>query len=127
MLIINFSHSLTAANCAEFEALSGQQIERVINVSNQIDVSLPIMPQVEAMIEAAGLSATEWQELPVIINPPSLNYSTAAMLAVLHGRMGYFPAIVRIRPKADRVPPVFEVTEVINLQGAREVARIKRT
>ena len=36
---------------------------------------------------------------PVV--PPALNFITAVLLAELHGRMGYFPAIVRLRPVAE--------------------------
>jgi hypothetical protein len=48
------------------------------------------------------------------------------LLAELHGRMGYFPAIVRLRPMPESVPPRFEVAEVINLQAVREHARLSR-
>lgn len=57
---------------------------------------------------------------------PSLNFIAAVLLAELHGRMGYFPTIVRLRPVADATPRRFEVAELIDLQSVRDVARIKR-
>jgi hypothetical protein len=48
------------------------------------------------------------------------------LLAELHGRCGYFPAAVRLRPVPDSVPPRFEVAEIVNLQAVREKARGRR-
>jgi len=47
-------------------------------------------------------------------------------LAEGHSRIGYFPAIVRLRPLADSLPPRFEVAEIINLQAVRDLARQQR-
>ncbi len=52
-----------------------------------------------------------------------LQFCRPTLLAELHGRMGYFPAIVRIRPVVDSLPPRYEVAEIINLQNVRETAR----
>jgi hypothetical protein len=78
------------------------------------------------MIDHAGLTSEEWQTKPILINLPSLNYSAAIMLALLHGRMGYFPAILRLKPEPGIIPPRFEVAEILNLQEIREKARNKR-
>jgi hypothetical protein len=47
-------------------------------------------------------------------------------LAELHGRMGYFPPILRLRPVEGAIPPRFEVAEIINLQALRDAARKER-
>ena len=47
-------------------------------------------------------------------------------LAEGHSRIGYFPAIVRLRPLAGSLPPHFEVAEIINLQAVRDQARLRR-
>jgi len=78
------------------------------------------------MADRAGLTPEEWQTLPIIVNPPSLNFSAVTLLAELHGRCGYFPAIVRLRPVPGSLPTRFEVAEIINLQVVREKARVKR-
>jgi len=78
------------------------------------------------MLDRTGLTSVEWQTKPLLVNLPSLNYSAAAMLAQLHGRMGYFPSILRLRPVTDSIAPRFEVAEILNLQAMRERAREKR-
>jgi len=44
----------------------------------------------------------------------------------LHGRMGYFPAVLRLRPVADAALSRYEVAEIMNLQSIRETARKMR-
>jgi len=48
-------------------------------------------------------------------------------MAELHGRMGYFPPLLRLKPVAGSVPPRFEVAEILDLQTARDEARRKRS
>jgi len=72
------------------------------------------------------LSPDEWQTASLLVNPPSLNFITALVLAEIHGRTGYFPPIVRLRPVKDALPPKYEVAEVLNLQKVRDEARSER-
>ena len=44
-------------------------------------------------------------------------------MAALHGLMGYFHPIVRLKPIPESIPPRFEVAEIINLQWLKN--RIK--
>jgi hypothetical protein len=81
---------------------------------------------VAVLVERAGLSPAEWQTLPLLINPPSLNFIAVALLAELHGRCGYFPAVLRLRPVEGSLPPQYEVAEVLDLQVIRDSARQKR-
>jgi hypothetical protein len=126
MILLNFSHPLTPAQLTQLEALTGARVERMIAVPAQFDTGQPFVPQVEAMLAQVQLTAEEWQTMPLLVVPPALNFITAVLLPELHGRMGYFPAIVRLGPVADSVPPAFEVAEVINLQAVREAARLHR-
>ena len=64
--------------------------------------------------------------MPLVVNLPGYAPAVAVLLAELHGRMGYFPAIVRVRPVGGAVPPRFEVGEVLNLQAIRVEARKQR-
>jgi hypothetical protein len=84
------------------------------------------VPQVVVMADQCGLSPAEWQTLPLLVNPPSLNFIAVALLAELHGRCGYFPAHLRLRPVPGSVPPRYEVAEVMDLQAVRDGARRKR-
>jgi len=126
MILVNFSHPLSADQMKQLETLLGAPIERIIEVHSQIEPALPLGPQVSAMADQAGLSAEEWQNAPLLINPPSLNFSAVLLIAELHGRMGYFPACVRLRAVNGAIPPRFEVTEVLNLQSQRDAARRRR-
>ena len=127
MILLNFSHPLTPQHLRQVEVLTERQIDRVIEVPSQIDPQQPLAPQIAAFVDQTGLSPTEWQTLPLLINPPSLNFIAIVLLAELHGRCGYFPAHLRLRPAQNSLPPQYEVAEVLNLQALRDTARRKRT
>lgn len=126
MLIVNFSHPLTPAQLEQVTDLTGESVLRVINLPVQFDNQQPYLPQLQALMEDLPLSTEELQTLPILLNPPSYNFITALLLAELHGRMGYFPSIIRIRPVEGSLPPRFEVAEILNLQAVRERARQTR-
>lgn len=126
MVVINFSHPLTQEQVAQAEALTGQKVERVVEVRAQFDHEQSFAPQVRALVDQVNLTAEEWQTDPLLVNPPSLHVIAAALLAELHGRMGYFPSILRLRPVAGSNPPQFEVAEILNLNDIRERARAAR-
>jgi hypothetical protein len=126
MILLNFAHPLTREQIAQIEDLSCQKIASVIEIPSQIDSEQPLAPQVVAMADAVGLTPQQWQTESILINLPSLNYSAVLLIAELHGRMGYFPPCVRLRPVKDALPPRFEVVEVLNLQAVRDGARRKR-
>jgi hypothetical protein len=126
MILLNFAHPLTREQIAQIEDLSCQKIASVIEIPSQIDSEQPLAPQVVAMADAVGLTPQQWQTESILINLPSLNYSAVLLIAELHGRMGYFPPCVRLRPVKDALPPRFEVAEVLNLQAVRDGARRRR-
>jgi len=126
MILLNFSHPLTPDHLRQIEALTSEQVERVIEVDSQIDTRQPLVPQVTALADGCGLSPADWQTEPLLVNPPSLNFVAVALLAELHGRCGYFPAHLRLRPIAGSLPPQYEVAEILDLQAIRDTARSKR-
>lgn len=126
MIVLNFSHPLTPEQLARVVELAGQPVERVVALSAQFDHQQPFRPQLDALMAPAGLPPDEWQTASILVNPPSLNFITALLLAELHGRMGYFPPVVRLRPVKDSLPPRYEVAEILNLQTVRDAARLKR-
>jgi hypothetical protein len=126
MILLNFAHPLTEENVRRLEELTGQRVQQIRDVNSQIDPGKELVPQVVEIVEELGYTPEEWQTLPILINPPSLNVIGAVLLAELHGRMGYFPPIVRLRPVPGALPPRFEVAEVINLQEVRDQARRRR-
>ncbi len=126
MLLLNFSHPLTPAQRDQLAALLGGAPPDVRDVPAQFDQARPFADQVAELLDAAGLSAAEWQTTPLLILPPAYAPIAATLIAELHGRMGYFPALVRSRPVAGSTPPQFEVAEIINLQAVRDTARNRR-
>ena len=125
MILLNFSHPLTSAQLSTIKQL-GREIEQGIDIKTQLDPAQPFAEQGQALVESVGLSSQEWQTSPLLVNLPSLNVIAALVLAELHGRMGYFPAVLRLRPVASGVPPQFEIAEIMNLQAVRDAARSKR-
>jgi hypothetical protein len=126
MILLNFSHPLNPAQLAQVEALSGQAIQRVIELPVQFDNDQDFLPQLEALASEIPLSPLELQSEALLVNLPSLNFIAGLLLAELHGRMGYFPPILRLRPVPDSLPPRYEVVELLNLQAVRERARTRR-
>lgn len=126
MIILNFSHPLTPDQLQQVETLTGQEVERVIEINSHIDSQGDLLPQVAAMVDECGLSPAEWQTLPMLVNPPSLNFVAVVLLAELHGRCGYFPAHLRLRQVQGVVPSPYEVAEIPDLQTMRDAARKMR-
>ncbi|MGQ9568424.1 MAG: CRISPR-associated protein Csx15, partial [Anaerolineae bacterium] len=128
MLLLNFSHPLTEEHLSQIATLAGVAPEalEVRAIPTYFDPSEPFAPQVVALADACSLSPQEWQTLPILVVPPSLNVIAVALLAELHGRCGYFPPVVRLRPVPGSLPPRFEVAEILNLQALREEARARR-
>ncbi|MCS6923099.1 MAG: CRISPR-associated protein Csx15, partial [Fimbriimonadales bacterium] len=121
-----FAHPITEEQKAQIQQLTGQPIQRIIELPVQFDHARGFHEQVLELLERVELSASEWQTTPLIVNLPSLSVIAATLLAELHGRMGYFPPVVRLRPVEGAVPPRFEVAEVLNLQQIRDGARVRR-
>ena len=127
MLILNFSHPLTDEQIAQIQRFTGRKIDEVRQIQTHFDNEKPFDEQVEEVIKACNLTPEEWQTLPIIIVPPAFNFIAVTLLAALHGLMGYFPPVIRLKPVKDTVPPRFKVAEIINLQQVREKYRERRT
>lgn len=122
MLLLNFTHPLTDTQCAQIEALAGTLIEEVRTIRVQIHQEEELEPQIVAIVNSVGLSSNEWQTRPLLINPPGYAPAAFVLLAELHGRIGHFPSLVRLRPKPGPVT-TYEVAELLNLQTIRDAAR----
>jgi len=126
MTHLSFLHPMTQEHISQIESLTGKKVELVVEIIAQVDPQQPLIPQVVGLADACGLSRTEWENLPLLINPPSLNFIAVVLLAELHGRCGYFPAHLRMRAIQNVTPPQYEVADVLNLQAVRDAARRKR-
>jgi hypothetical protein len=125
MLILNFTHPLTDEHKAQIEALAGTPIDEVRTIPVQIDQSKELIPQVSTIVDATKLTSQEWQTRTLLINPPSYAPVAFVLLAELHGRIGHFPALIRLRPKSGPFT-AYEVAELLNLQAVREASRTRR-
>lgn len=125
MILLNFAHPITEEQQAQIEAMAQMTINRVIPIKTQL-ADGDIAPQMTSLVESIDLSSAEWQSLPILLVPPGLTPAASCLIADLHGRMGYFPSIVAIRPKPDSSMPLYDATEIINLQALRDRAREQR-
>jgi hypothetical protein len=126
VLLLNFSHPLTHDQLSQVQTLTGQPVERLVDVPTQFDHDQAFLPQLEQLMARLDLSPPEWQTAPLLVNLPSLNFIAGLLLAELHGRMGYFPPVLRLAPVKGAMPPRYEVAEILNLQLVRDAARGKR-
>ncbi len=126
MLILNYAHPLTEEQINQIETLINTKITEIKQIKVHLNQAEPLLPQMTALADEAGLTNEEWSGRALLVNPPSLNFAAVALLAELHGRMGYFPACLRLRPMEGSMPPRFEVAEVLNLQDVRNAARRSR-
>ncbi|MHB8625293.1 MAG: CRISPR-associated protein Csx15 [Aggregatilineales bacterium] len=126
MILLNFAHPLTSRQIEQIGVLAGQPPERVRDVKVQFDVNQPFVAQVVAMLDTLDISPADWQSGGWLIVLPSLNYIAAILLAELHGRMGHFPAILRLKTAASAAITEFEVAEIVNLETVRQAARTRR-
>jgi len=126
MILINFSHPITKEQKKQIKSMIGKKTIQIIDVPSQFDQNLSFSDQIRQLVDSINLSPNAWQKTPLLINPPAYNFAALTLLAELHGRMGYFPAIIRIRPIPDSVPMIYEIAEIINLQSIREFAREQR-
>lgn len=127
MHILNFAYPITDLQLERINSLlEPQTVEEVYTIPVQFDPTVNFQPQLETLLSAIPLTTEELQSLPLLINLPSLNSIAVMLLTSLHGRMGYFPSILRLRSKPNQTPPIFEVAEIINLQALRDYSRLER-
>lgn len=125
MLILNFSHPITEQQRARIVELAGEAIENIRTIAVQIDQERELEPQVRALVDRIELSSREWQTRELLINPPGYAPAAFVLLAELHGRIGHFPTVIRLRPRPGPVT-IYEVAELLNLQTVREESRRHR-
>jgi hypothetical protein len=110
MIIVNFGHPITSKQQDQIIQLAGGPIDRIVNVPCQIDMAQPLVPQITAILESAGLTDQEWQQ--AIINLPALSTSTYLFLHWYVTRFGRWPQVLRI-VHSGTMPPEFVVSEIL--------------
>lgn len=126
MYLLNFSHPLLPEQITRIEEMLEHKVDDIVALPVKFDNQLPFLPQLQELMKQVPLTAEQWQTESILINLPSLNFITALLLAELHGRMGYFPSMLRLRPMEGSIPTRYEVAEILNLDELRGSARKKR-
>lgn len=125
MLILNFSHPITEEQQVQVARLAGVPIEEIHTIPVQIDQEQALESQIRAIVDGIGLASQEWQTNELLINPPGYAPAAFVLLAELHGRIGHFPTLLRLRPRIGAFT-TYEVAELLNLQNIREESRRHR-
>lgn len=123
MIFISFSdHIQETSHREQIEALvnkEGWTIDEFVQTERTFDVMQPLTPQVVDWLESIEFRRLCALKKPLLIFPPSLNYVTAVLLALMHGATGDWPSILRVRP-VDRGIRSYEIAEIINLNRVRK-------
>jgi hypothetical protein len=125
MIILNFSHPITDEQQAQIAKLAGAASTDTRAILLQIDQLQPLAAQISRLVDAIGFTAQEWQTLELLINPPGYAPAAFVLLAELHGRIGHFPSLIRLRPRPGPIT-TYEVAELLNLQSIRDQSRTRR-
>jgi len=127
-VVVNFTHPLSPHQIQQIEQQADVFIADVLAPSKipvHFDEVIPFEEQVKEIVDDVPLTDEEWQELSIIVNVPGYAVITAPLIAELHGRMGHFPKILRLRRNADD-PNHYDFAEIIHLQRIRDRARERR-
>ena len=126
MILLNFSHPLSAEQLLIAESLVSSKFTSIIDIKTHLDHQTSFPSQVKKLVSDISLTSQQWQNSKILLVPPSLSIISCILLSELHGRMGYFPAVLRVKPVPGSTPPVFEPAEVLNLQAIRDASRENR-
>ena len=126
MILLNFSHPLSAEQLLIAESLVSSKFTSIIDIKTHLDHQTSFPSQVKKLVGDITLTSQQWQNSKILLVPPSLSIVSCILLSDLHGRMGYFPAVLRVKPVPGSTPPVFEPAEVLNLQAIRDASRENR-
>ena len=126
MILLNFSHPLSAEQLLLAESLVSSKFTSIIDIKTHLDHQTSFPSQVKKLVGDITLTSQQWQNSKILLVPPSLSIISCILLSELHGRMGYFPAVLRVKPVPGSTPPVFEPAEVLNLQAIRDASRENR-
>jgi hypothetical protein len=126
MILLNFSHPLTDEQLVAIRRQLDRPDLDLRQINTHFDHERPFPDQATALLNQIDLTPQAWQTEPILVNPPSHNLVALTLLAELNGRMGYFPAVIRLKPVSNSLPPRFEFAEIVNLQVVRDAARRHR-
>ena len=124
MILVNFGHPLSADAVAAVADLVGEPVEELRQRPLHMQSAVPFAEQVRTAVDDVQLDATSWQLGRIVVNLPGLAPAAALVLAELHGRIGGFPPVLRMR--RDEPYSRYVVAELLDLQAVRERSRPTR-
>ena len=95
--ILNFSHPMTEKQKISVQSLIKKSVLEIIELPAFFDESKPLGSQIRELLENAGISKQDLQCGMYVINLPGFSPGAAVTLAELHGIMGHFPTIIRMK------------------------------
>lgn len=122
MRILNFGHPFAPGVLDQIQERAGESCD-VIQVRTQADQEKGFAEQARRLVDSVGLRPDEWQTERFLVCPPGLAPLAVCVLADVHGRCGYFPACLRLKPVAGASPPQFVFAEILDLHLLRNTTR----
>ena len=126
-LVLNFSgHPVLPGQQKKIRNIMGWPMLDVIDVPiGTVSENERFLRVAIEKVDSIDLLPEEWQTVPIVVIPAGYSYLWSPIIAELHGRLGHFPDVVRIRPVKDEREK-FEVAEILDLRDIRHQARAKR-
>ncbi|MBE7557392.1 MAG: hypothetical protein HS126_40660 [Anaerolineales bacterium] len=127
-LVLNFSaHPLLPQQRQAIQArLCWPKLEIIDTGLGNVNEGNDFVTQVLGYIDKINLTPEQWQTACLAVVAAGYAPAWAVLLAELHGRLGYFPDMVRLRPAGTNAEEKFEVAEIVSLREIRNRARAKR-
>lgn len=117
MIVLNFGHQLTERQCATIEELAREKMSQPpIWEEATFDHNELFVDEVAKLVSNVALDNAAWQSKRILVVPPSFAPGAVILIAYLHGLMGDFPELVRIRPSTTTTGDRYEVAEIVDLQ-----------
>jgi hypothetical protein len=123
MIFLNFSTKFRQIQVKQVENLLHESIDRIIDVSLQVDSDIEMLPQFLKLTKNLRNISNDLRNDVLVVNLPSQPYLAALVLAELHGWIGYFPRILRTQLRSSGLLPVHEVIEILDLQAVEDDIR----
>ena len=127
-VVLNFSgHPVLPGQLSAIKKLLQWPSSEVIDVQvGTVGEDRKFVGNVVRAIERIDLSPEQWQTASIVAVPAGYSAIWSVLLAEMHGRLGYFPDVVHLRPAPSASSEKFEVAEIMNLREVRHSSRDKR-
>jgi hypothetical protein len=125
VILVNLAHPVSDRDVSRLGQTLGEPVTEVRQQVVQLDPGAPFTPQVRVAVDNLQLDGPTWQGQRLVVHLPGLAPAAALVLAELHGRIGGFPPVLRMRRDEPYSRYVF--AELLDLQAVREQARQSRS